>query len=215
MKRAALVCFVALITCDLAVGARKGSKRPSRNRTAETAAVFDPSAVNDPNVRGNLRSRGSATLRAQILLARAHFSPGEIDGSSGANFSRALKAFQESHSLPVSGELDDSTWQALNRDTAPALAPYRVTPEDVAGPFTTVPQDMMEQAKLTSLGFESPAEALGEEFHISPQLLQRLNPGKNFAAGEELMVPNVFTPVTGKAAQIVVTKSGTVQALDA
>ena len=44
---------------------------------------------------------------------------------------------------------------------------------------------MMEKAKLPALGYRrSVQEALGEKFHASPALLQKLNPGKTFAAGE-------------------------------
>jgi lipoprotein-anchoring transpeptidase ErfK/SrfK len=216
MKSIAIFGLLALISSDIALAAKKQNRRSTRARTVQTGAVVDPSNVNDPNIwQPQQNSGGAAILRAQILLDRAHFSPGQIDGQSGANFERALRAFQESRQLPASGQLDEQTWQALNTDTAPVLIPYTVAPEDVAGPFAPVPKDMMEQAKLEKLAYESPSEALGEQFHISPQLLQRLNPGKNFAAGEEIMVPDLGQPVTGKATQIVVTKSGTLQALDA
>lgn len=163
MKRTAVLFLLASIGCDLALGAKKRTRRAVRARTVEKAVVFDPAMVNDPNVwQSDSKSQGMAILRAQILLDRAHFSPGEIDGHSGANFERALKAFQESRSAGSSGKLDEPTWQALNADTAPALVPYRVTAEDVAGPFTPVPKDMMEQSKLEKLGYESPAEALAE-----------------------------------------------------
>ena len=216
MKRTAGFCLMALLTCDAALAAKKRSTRSTRARTAEPAVLLDAATVNDPNVRGNDRKmKVAAILRAQILLDRAHFSPGEIDGSIGANFERALKAFQQSRNIGASGQLDDPTWQALNTDTAPALAPYRVTQQDVAGPFAAVPKDMMEQAKMARLDYASPVEALGEQFHINPNVLQRLNPGKTFGANEEIVVPNVLNAAVGKAAQIVVTKSGTLQAFDA
>jgi lipoprotein-anchoring transpeptidase ErfK/SrfK len=215
MKSIAILGLLALISIDIAVAAKKQTRRSTRARTTQTRAI-DLAKVNDPNVwQPQQKSDGAAILRGQILLDRAHFSPGQIDGQSGANFERALRAFQESRQLPASGQLDEQTWQALNGDTAPVLIPYTVTAQDVAGPFAPVPKDMMEQAKLEKLAYESPSEGLGEQFHISPQLLQHLNPGKNFAAGEEIMVPDVGQPATGKAAQIVVAKSGTLQALDA
>src|SRR4029453_5696580 len=45
-------------------------------------------------------------------------------------------------------------------------------------------------------GYTSVLEMLAERFHASPKLLQRLNPGARFEAGETVTVPNVepFAP---------------------
>src|SRR5437868_3578559 len=47
----------------------------------------------------------------QVLLDRQGFSPGEIDGKPGINFTRALSAFQGSRKLEASGKADCATWQ--------------------------------------------------------------------------------------------------------
>ena len=157
-------------------------------------------------------------LRAQVLLDRAYFSPGEIDGAAGSNLRRALSGFQANRGLPISGALDAATWEALNADAAPDVVTYAIAAADVAGPFTAIPSDMMEKSKLPALGYSSALEALGEKFHASPKLLQKLNPGKDFSrAGEEIVVPSV-TPTTelAVAAKVVVDKSdSTVSLLDA
>ncbi|MEO6263445.1 MAG: L,D-transpeptidase [Luteimonas sp.] len=171
--------------------------------------------VNDATAVGDGGS--AATLRAQILLDRSHFSPGEIDGASGSNTRRAIAGFQTSMGLDASGALDAPTWEALNRDAQAALIGYTLMDADVAGPFEAIPSDMIAKSKLATLGYSSAIEALGEKFHASPALLQRLNPGKSFAAGEEIVVPNVIGADTlPKAEKVVVDKSdATVSLVDA
>jgi lipoprotein-anchoring transpeptidase ErfK/SrfK len=156
--------------------------------------AFDPAAINNPQTRDYVapKSAGSAVVRAQILLDRAHFSPGEIDGRYGDTLRGAVLGYQIFHHLTPTGIVDPETWKLLNADTAPALVPYVITAEEEAGPFRPVPRNIMEQAKLTALGYSSPAEELGERFHISPGLLGELNPTARLdTAGQQLMVPNV------------------------
>src|SRR5262245_6534385 len=77
-------------------------------------------------------------VAAQVMLDRAGFSPGEIDGQAGSNLQRAVSAFQQLSALPATGELDEATWQKLLTSTRnePALVEYTITQEDVEGPFT-------------------------------------------------------------------------------
>lgn len=117
-------------------------------------------------------------LHVQVLLDRANFSPGAIDGHMGAHTKRALEAFER-------------TGRRLSPDV-PATTSYRITADDVAGPFTTdIPAELPDQADLPALGYRTPLEMLAERFHASPALLKRLNPDAAFAEGEEIVVPNV------------------------
>jgi len=195
------------------------AKSHHSRRGAKPAVPLDPAAVNDPALTAEVGrgSKGGAVLRAQVLLARAHFSVGEIDAAYGENMRKAVSEFQESRGLSDSGVVDAATWQALDADAAPVVGPEAISPDDVAGPFTAIPEDMMEKAKLPAMGFASPVEALAEKHHASPALLTALNPGASFnQAGTTIQVPLVATAPAGKAARIVVSKSErSVAALDA
>jgi lipoprotein-anchoring transpeptidase ErfK/SrfK len=156
----------------------------------------------------------SETVAVQVMLDRAGFSPGEIDGRQGANLRRALMAFQKAEKLAPSGTVDPVTWQKLTERNGnqPPLIAYAVTETDVQGPFTpTIPSDLVEQSRLDTLGYQSALEALGERFHVSPTLLKTLNPGATFSkAGESLSVPNVAAaaaPVASGPVTLIVTKA--------
>jgi hypothetical protein len=50
---------------------------------------------------------------AQVYLLYAGFDPGPVDGELGSRTTRALKHFQARQRLPMTGRLDDQTWEAL------------------------------------------------------------------------------------------------------
>jgi lipoprotein-anchoring transpeptidase ErfK/SrfK len=151
---------------------------------------------------------GPNVIRAQILLDRARFSPGEIDGKYGGDMGVAVKGYQEAHNLDADGVIGPELWRSLLADTRPLLTTYTITAADLKGPFGPIPEDVQEQAKMKWMGYESPAEGLAEKFHISTRLLRQLNPGKKFdAAGVQLVVPAVERGIARRATRVVVSKS--------
>jgi lipoprotein-anchoring transpeptidase ErfK/SrfK len=141
-------------------------------------------------------------VKAQVLLDRARFSPGVIDGRDGDNFRRALAAFEQARGLNPDGQLDEDVLAKLVETSGePAVSEYTVAEADVKGPFTKrIPDEMEAQADLERLGYTGPEELLAEKFHMSEDLLEALNRGKSVEkAGTTIVVANVQAPAANGA----------------
>jgi lipoprotein-anchoring transpeptidase ErfK/SrfK len=152
-----------------------------------------------PSPRASVAPLSPARARAlalQVALDRAGFSPGQIDGRRGAFTTRAVAAFREAHGITspatTDASIDHALAEALGEPYQHPLTQYVITDADLAGPFVeTIPEDMMEKAKLETLGYTSVLEALAERFHVSPTFLTELNPGVALTAGSTIAVPAV------------------------
>jgi peptidoglycan hydrolase-like protein with peptidoglycan-binding domain len=125
-------------------------------------------AVNEAAwVRRDLSSTSPQMIKLQVLLDRAHASPGAIDGRLGTNTKRAIAAFREINRQGEQAEagVDQELWEALSsRDKEPVLVRHVISDADVEGPFIEqVPSDFQEMAKLTHIGYTSVQEKLAEQ----------------------------------------------------
>jgi lipoprotein-anchoring transpeptidase ErfK/SrfK len=161
------------------------------------AAGLDAAAINNAEFRSKRPVEDKidqAVAKAQVLLDRAQFSPGEIDGKLGENAQKALRAFAEAKGMVVDKALTPEVWTALvGTSNDAAITEYTISENDVKGPFLEkLPAKLEDMKGLKALNYTSPREAIAEKFHMSETLLSTLNPGKKFdRAGETIFVAAV------------------------
>ena len=199
MRLTSLIAIVAI-----ALGLAPAATAASRGLTLQdvNAAEFSKPAG---------KASQAANIKAQVLLDRAGFSPGTIDGRDGDNFENALRAFQKKNGLEQNGKLNKETWDKLVQGNEPVLVEYTITAADVKGPFADkIPAKYEDKAKLKRLDYTSASEMLAERFHMDEEFLETLNRGKALdKAGTAILVANVSVkPVSlgAKAAKVEVDK---------
>jgi len=161
--------------------------------SSASGAEMKPDAINaaEPSAKALASDKASPLgVRLQVLLDRAHFSPGEIDGRFGENAKKALRAYAEAQQLPSADTVTDDLWKKLVADDRPVLTEYAITDKDVSGPFLKkLPSRMEDMKDIPRLDFSSTREALAEKFHMSEQLLSALNPAQHFdRVGDKIIV---------------------------
>jgi hypothetical protein len=103
------------------------------------ATELKPDVINAATFTEKLPSEdriNPLAVKVQVLLDRARFSPGEIDGRFGDNVEKALRAFAEANSLPSGKVLTPEIWSKLQQGSGdPVIVEYALTDQDVKGPF--------------------------------------------------------------------------------
>ena len=151
-------------------------------------------SVNEAEWQNGVKPSTPLVVKVQVLLDRLHASPGVIDGERGENTRKAIAAFSEMKGLDPTEQINEQLWRVLaEADRDPVLTTYKITEEDARGPFSKkIPEDYRDKAALDLLGYTSPEELLAEKFHMSEDLLRKLNPGISFdKPGQEIVVANV------------------------
>lgn len=180
---AALVAALLLAACGFNGTDPDEGDRPSAGDPASQAAS-DPDfarweVVDLPDAAPRPQ------MQLQVVLDRQGFTPGVIDGEDGLSTANALKGFQEANGLPVTGEPDAATRQALSRwSEVPATRVVRIPESWGKLAFAPIPEEPAEQARLDRLGYQTLEEKLAERFHTTVEVLEALNPGGRPASAE-------------------------------
>jgi lipoprotein-anchoring transpeptidase ErfK/SrfK len=199
----------------------------------QTPSLPRAAAANDPARRAETINSAAFVegkpsvamlLRAEAMLARAHFSPGAIDGRASSNLTHAAAAYQHARGLEPTRVIDQTTWDLLALEPSssrPVAKVYTITPKDLAGPFAPdVGADLVKLAALPQGPlFANPLEALAARFRMTQARLAALNPGVDFRTpGARIVVIDAAPPPfrKGEIASIRISKSASlVAAFDA
>lgn len=150
-------------------------------------------------------------VKLQALLNWNNHGVGAVDGYWGKNTRKAMQAFQKANGLTQTEQLNQQTWDALNRNSPisqqPVLVNYTLTDSDVNVKTTTIPAGAEAKGELEGMYYESIPEAIAEKFHMSLKYLNKLNPNARFKAGETITVYNPGNPNTTPVSRVVADKN--------
>jgi lipoprotein-anchoring transpeptidase ErfK/SrfK len=179
----AATSFLALAACGLngtdryqegekSAGTEAGAQAASDN-LADAMASRDGQTIADEIPDPEKRP----VMQAQVVLDRAGFMPGVVDGKMGMSTVNAIKGFQEANGLAVSGKLDEPTAAALARWQAiPATRVVTIPADWGRETYYATPEEPEDQARMQRLGYQSLDERLAERFHTTVETLKALNP---------------------------------------
>jgi hypothetical protein len=120
----------------------------------QRSASLTLESVNDAGWQAQGKPSTPLLVKLQVLLDRAHASPGEIDGTLGENTRKAIAAYAEMKGLQPKEQVNEDLWRAITAsDAEPALVTYKITEKDIRGPFS--PEDFRAKAAMDRLGYTS------------------------------------------------------------
>ena len=185
---------ISLLAGAALVATAAMAQNSTTSETGSDASSWAPPGTEGSPIDGTL-------FHAQVLMSANGFSPGVIDGKKGESFRLALRSFQESRGLDVTGELDQPTRRALLEANRPSTIMVKLGPDDVRGQYVLpFPKDPEVQAKLDFLGYRNMLEKLAERYHTTPATIVALNgPDKKIGLGQSLRLPNVTPAATDYA----------------
>ncbi len=188
--RLALALAAVLAASLCGCGGRKASPAGANLSPGQQRAAAVNGADDLPGSKPAKGAYDPAVVRLQVLLDRARFSPGVINGRLDEDVRRGLVAYEQAHGFPADGKLSRPVWASLTMaDPKPAIMAHRIDADDIAGPFTPeIPKDFPAMARLEHLGYRDAAEELAEAFHMDVALLRALNPKARFVPGETVLV---------------------------
>ncbi len=166
--------------------------------------------VNSAVWKPDMKRNSAMTVKLQALLDWNHASPGPVDGGWGMNSKKALSNFQSMKGLPVTGKMNQATWDALTKKfkakNQPVLMSYKISSKDTNYKYTKIPSGYPAKSKLKALNYQNIQEKLAEEFHMNVNYLKKLNRGKKFVAGETITVYNPGKPLRSRITKVIVNK---------
>jgi lipoprotein-anchoring transpeptidase ErfK/SrfK len=163
--------------------------------TASTSEAITPraapvSVVPAPIPQQSVGRTIQNKVELQMALARAGFSPGSIDGMSGAQTQQALLAYQQANQLPATGTFNSATQISL-KISEPIYSSRVLQPADFLN-IDPPPNSWKERGTRTRMAYHSILEMIAEKCMSDPDLIQQLNPTINFLtvpAGTQIITP--------------------------
>ena len=206
--------FVSACNVDVSKGDQEAADSGSKVATSDPLASHDLK-IGEPLPAELADDKPRPVMQQQVVLDRLGFTPGVIDGKGGLSTANAINGFQEANGLSITGKIDEATALALAQwNNIPATRVVTIPDTFAAGPFSPIPANAADQAKLPALGYESLDEKLAERFHTTVETLQELNPKLTQAAGAPTVsaagqaMPTAAAPLFRAGQQVRVPNTG-------